>query len=130
MEKTKVEESKAYYYHLLGEVSLSKRLYQQALEYFNQAANIKSLDRTFFVNASGEAYFKIGELNKAIENFEAVLENNPNYAQTHYLLGLVYQRTDNKEKARNHFQKFLKIWKDADENLPQLIEAKKRLEEL
>lgn len=130
MEKTNVEESKSYYYHLLGEVYLSKRLYQQSLEYFNQAANIKSLDRIFFVNASGEAYFKIGELNKAIENFEAVLEYNPNYAQAHYLLGLVYQKMDKKEKARNHFQKFLEIWKDADENLPELIETKKRLEEL
>ena len=129
MEKTETEDLKTHYYHLLGELSLSKGLYQQALENFHEAANIRSLNRTFFVNALGEAYFKMGELNKAVEKFEAVFEINPNYAQTHYLLGMVYERKGREEKARQHFQKFMAIWKDADENLPQLMEAKKRLEE-
>jgi len=136
IEETKTEELKAYYYHLLGELFLSKGFYQQALENLNKAANIKSLDVTFFVNALGEAYcaltsiFRMGKLNKAVEKLEAVLEINPNYAQTHYLLGLVYEKKGKKEKAKQHFQKFVEIWKDADENLPQLIEARKRLEEL
>jgi serine/threonine protein kinase/Tfp pilus assembly protein PilF len=130
IEKRKTEESRIYYYHLTGELSLAKGLNQQALENFSKAANIKSLDRPFFINALGEAYFKIGELSKAIEELEAVFETNPNYAQTHYLLGLIYQKRGQKEKARGHFQKFMDIWKDADENLPQLIEAKKRLETL
>ena len=130
IEKTKTEELKTYYYHLLGELSLGKGLWQQALENFNKAAVIWSLERTFYVNVLGEAYFKIGELNKAIEKLEAVLEINPNYAQTHCLLGLAYEKKGKKEKARQHFQKFMDIWKDADENLPQLIEAKRRLEEL
>jgi len=73
---------------------------------------------------------KIGEVNVAAERLEAVFKINPNYAQTHYLLGLVYQKQGRKEKAKEHFQKFMDIWKDADENLPQLIGAKKRLEEL
>ncbi len=130
IEKTKTEKAKTYYYHLLGELSLNKGFYQQALENFNRAAVIWSLERAFYVNALGEAYFKTGELNKAAEKFEAVLKINPNYAQTHYLLGLVYEKKGRKEKARQHFQKFMAIWKDADENLPQLIDAKKRLEEL
>jgi len=130
IEKKKAEELKAYYYHLLGKLSLSKGLYQQALENLNKAANIKSLERTFYVNALGEAYFKIGELNKAVEKSEAVLEINPNYAQTHFLFGLVYEKKGRKEKARQHFQKFMEIWKDAEEYLPQFVEAKKRLEEL
>ncbi len=130
IEKTNAEELKRYYYHLLGELSLSQGLHQQALENFNKAEVIWSLERPFFVNALGEACFKMGELDKAIEKSKAVLEINPNYAQTHYLFGLVYEKKGEKEKARQHFQKFVEIWKDADENLPQLIEAKKRLEQL
>jgi serine/threonine protein kinase/tetratricopeptide (TPR) repeat protein len=130
IEKTKTEKAKTYYYHLSGELFLSRGFYQQALENFNQAIVIWSLERTFYVNALGEAYFKIGELDKAVEKLEAVLEINPNYAQTHFLLGLVYEKKGKKEKARQHFQRFIAIWKDADENLPQLIDAKKRLEEL
>jgi len=130
IEKTKTEELKTHYYHLLGELSLSKGLYQQALEYFEKATVTWSSERAFYINALGEAYFKMRELNKAVEKFGDVLKINPNYAQTHFLLGLVYEKKDRKEKAREHFQKFMEIWKDADENLPQLTEAKKRLEKL
>jgi len=130
IEETKTEESKTYYYHLLGELSLSKGLYDKALENLNKATVVWSWDRAFFVNALGEAYFKMMEFNKAVGKFEAVLEINPNYAQTHYLLGLVYQKKGERTNARKHFQKFIEIWKDADENLPQFIEAKKRLEGL
>ncbi len=130
IEKTEAKELKTYYYHLLGELSLSKDLFQQALENFNKAVNIESLDRAFFLNALGEAYLKIGELDVAEEKLKAVLKINPNYTQTHYLLGLVYEKQGRKEKARGHFQKFIHIWRDADEKLPQFIEARKRLEEL
>jgi non-specific serine/threonine protein kinase len=130
IEKTKDQESKTYYYHLLGELSLSKGLYDEALENLNKASLIWSWYRAFFVNALGEAYFKIGKSDEAVGKFRNVLEINPNYAQTHYMLGLIYEKKGKKEKAREHFQKFLEIWKDADENLPQLIEGKKRLEEL
>ena len=130
IEKLRDEDSKAYYYYLKGELYMKKGLYQQALENFNEATNFNPLKRTFFVDALGEAYFRIGELNKAVREFEDVLKINPNYAQTHYLLGQVYQRLGKKGKARAHFQKFLEIWRDADKNLPQLIEAKKYLERL
>ena len=130
IEKTNVEELKKYYYHLKGELSLSKGHHKQAIDYFNKAANIESLDRQFFINASGEAYFKVGELGKAAKKLESVIRINPNYAQSHYLLGLIYQKKGGEEKAREHFEKFMYIWKDADENLPQLVEAKKQLEVL
>ena len=130
IEKTNVEELKKYYYHLKGELSLSKGHHKQAIDYFNKAANIESLDRQFFINASGEAYFKVGELDKAAKKLESVIRINPNHAQSHYLLGLVYQKRGEQEKAKEHFEKFMYIWKDADENLPQLVEAKKQLEVL
>jgi serine/threonine protein kinase/tetratricopeptide (TPR) repeat protein len=130
VENSKSEELNKYYYHLLGELSLSKGLSQQALENFAKAANIMSLDRTFYVNALGEAYLKIGELKSAVEEFEVVLALNPNYAPSHYLLGQVYERDGMKKEARHHFQKLMEILKDADEDLPQLIEAKRRMQEL
>jgi serine/threonine protein kinase/tetratricopeptide (TPR) repeat protein len=127
IEETKAEDLRTNYYHLLGELFLCKGINQQALANLNQAATIWSLDRTYYLNALGEAYFKIGELNKAKEKFEDVFEINPNYAQTHYLLGQLYQKQGKKDKARGHLQKFVEIWKNADENLPQLIDAKRRL---
>lgn len=130
VEETGSEDSKIYYYHLLGELLLEKGLYRRAVENFSQAAEIRSLDRPLFVNALGEAYFRTGELDLAVEKLDDVLKMNPNYAQSHYLLGLIYEERGEKEKAKHHFQKFMSTWKDADENLLQLIEAKKRLEVL
>jgi tetratricopeptide (TPR) repeat protein len=99
------------------------------VENLSKATLIWSLERTFFINALGEAYFEGGELDKAIEKSEVVLETNPNYAETHYLLGLVYSKKGKKQEARQHFQKFVEIWKDADQDLPQLVEAHRQLEE-
>lgn len=130
IEKTKDDESQTYYYHLLGELAFSKNLYPQALENLGKAANIKSLDRAFFVNSLGQAYFKLGQLDEAAEEFQAVLEINPNYAQAHYLLGLIYEKKGEKGKARDHYQEFLGIWKDADDSLRQLMETKNRLQQL
>lgn len=127
IEKTNVEELKKYYFHLKGELSLGNGQHKQAVDYFNNAANIESLDRQFFINALGEAYFKIEELDLAIKELEAVIKINPNYAHSHYLLGLVYWKKGKQEKSKEHFQRFINIWKDADENLPQIIEVKKQL---
>jgi tetratricopeptide (TPR) repeat protein len=124
------ESSEAYYHHLLGELLLGEGLYQEAVENFNRAAEIRSLDRTLFLNALGQAYFKIGELNLAVEELRAVLEMNPNYAESHYLLGQIHQEKGEIEKAKYHFQRFVEIWKEADENLPQLVDAQKQLETL
>jgi tetratricopeptide (TPR) repeat protein/tRNA A-37 threonylcarbamoyl transferase component Bud32 len=130
IEKTKDGETQTYYYHLLGELALSKNLYPQALENLGKAANIESLDRAFFANSLGQAYFRIGQLNEAVEEFQAVLEINPNYAQTHYLLGLIYEKRGEKDKARDYYQRFLEIWKDADDSLRQFVETKNRLQQL
>lgn len=130
MKKTETDEPRVYYYHLLGEFCLSRGLHQRALENFSKAASIPILDRAFFINAVGEAHYKIGEWDAAVEQFEAVLKTNPSYAQTHYLLGLLYEKKGTDKKSRQHFQKFIEVWEDADEDLPQLTDAKKRLEEL
>lgn len=130
IQKTNIEELKTYYHHLVGELFLYEGLHEQALDNFKKAANIESLDRTFFLNAAGEAYFHLGNFHMAVEKLRTVLKINPNYAQSHYLLGIVYQEKGRNDKAREHFEKFVDIWKDADENLPQLVEVNKYLEEL
>ncbi|MGB2981068.1 MAG: tetratricopeptide repeat protein [Candidatus Zixiibacteriota bacterium] len=129
-EKKKGEDAEAYRWHLLGALLFSKGLGQEALENFKKAAEIRSLDRTFFMNALGEAYFTIGELDSAVGELEAVLKMNPNYAQSHFLLGMTYERKGIREKAKRHFRRFVEIWSEADESLTQLIEVKTRLEAL
>jgi len=49
------------------------------------------------------------------------------YPRTRYLLGLVNEALGKNAEAINAYQEFLEIWKNADPDLPELIDAKARL---
>ena len=83
------------------------------------------------------AYLKVGEPDKAITIYEHLTRFHPDskdrrliYPKYHYHLAKLYQQTDQKEKAIAQYQKFLKIWKNADKDQPELIDTKNRLKEL
>ncbi len=52
------------------------------------------------------------------------------YARSFYMLGKIYEKKEMIRDAREHYEKFLDLWKDADPGLPEVTEAKKRLETL
>jgi tetratricopeptide (TPR) repeat protein len=52
------------------------------------------------------------------------------YPKSFYLLGKVYEEKGDKQKAIENTEKFLDLWKDADPDLPDLIDAKERLARL
>jgi len=47
-----------------------------------------------------------------------------------HLLGKVYEKKGDTQLAIQNYEKFLELWKDADKDLPDLIDAKKRLAKL
>ena len=83
------------------------------------------------------AYYESGDLDKARDMFNKILELTSGvwyygdlYAKSFYMLGRIYEEQDSIENARVHYTKFLEMWKKADEDLPELIDAKKRLAKL
>ena len=46
------------------------------------------------------------------------------------MLGKIYEKHGNKEKAIEHYEKFLEIWKDADPGLPEVDDASTKLGDL
>ncbi len=52
------------------------------------------------------------------------------YPQGFYLLGKIYEKKGDSELAITNYEKFLDLWKDADKDLPDLIDAKERLAKL
>jgi len=46
------------------------------------------------------------------------------------MIGKIYQQKGWNAKAINHCEKFLELWKDADPGIPEVTDAKKRLEAL
>ena len=43
------------------------------------------------------------------------------------MLGKIYEQKGWKAQAREHYEKFLDIWKDADSGIAEVGDAKKRL---
>jgi tetratricopeptide (TPR) repeat protein len=52
------------------------------------------------------------------------------YPRIYHLLGLVNEKLGEKEEAMEAYWKFLDIWEEADEDLPEFIDAKERLVKL
>ena len=48
----------------------------------------------------------------------------------HYRLAKLYEEKEYKGMAIEQYEKFLEIWKNADDDLPELIDAKKRYAQL
>ena len=52
------------------------------------------------------------------------------YPKSFLLMGKIYDKKGDKKLAAANYEKFLSLWKDADKDLPELIDAKSRLAKL
>jgi eukaryotic-like serine/threonine-protein kinase len=84
----------------------------------------------------GEAFLKSGQAREAILEFQKMIEHRgvtQNFvlgALTHLQLGRAYEMSGNRTRARSSYEEFLKLWKDADPDIPILKEAKTEYEKL
>ena len=71
----------------------------------------------------GKVHLENGDYYKAISRFSLAVEKNPEYAESHYYLGLAYYRSDMKEAAAAEFRKAVHIdntYSEAREMLEQI----------
>jgi tetratricopeptide (TPR) repeat protein len=90
--------------------------------YYYNLPNLKDI--------SARIYQRKGEFNKAIAEYERLITIDPGskdrrfiYPKFHYRLAKLYQEKGLSAKAISQYEKFLDIWKDADKDLPELIDA-------
>jgi tetratricopeptide (TPR) repeat protein len=114
-------------------IAVGEKLFIKEIPDMNPKAlwflNIPSLQ-----DVLARAYIHNGESDKAITEYEKLITFDPNskdrrliHPKYHYRLAKLYQEKGWKDKAIDEYEKFLEIWKDADKDLPELIDAKKRL---
>ena len=75
----------------------------------------------------GNAYLESARLDDAIDEYQRILRLNPNYPLAQYHLGQAYQRKGKSADARTSYERFLQIWKNADANIPEVVDAKREL---
>jgi serine/threonine protein kinase/Tfp pilus assembly protein PilF len=132
-----------YYHHLLGLIELEKKNYSRAIGYFKEA--LSSLpyelglgpfasDQAVFVEHLALTYYHSGEREKAREEYEKILTLTMGklyfgdiYARSLYWMGRIYEEEGLKDKAVKHYEKFLDLWKDADQGMAEVEDARKRL---
>jgi eukaryotic-like serine/threonine-protein kinase len=101
-----------------------------------QPPPFSSLGTTYPVYVRGLAYLRTGQGPQAAEEFQKIIDyrgivvNFPLGALAHLQLGRAYALAGDKAKARNAYQDFLALWKDADPDIPILNEAKVEYEKL
>jgi tetratricopeptide (TPR) repeat protein len=82
------------------------------------------------VYVRGEAYLAAHQGGEAVAEFQKILDhrgivlNEPIGALAHLQIGRAYAMQGDTTKARAAYQDFLTLWKDADPDIPILIEAK------
>jgi tetratricopeptide (TPR) repeat protein len=126
------------YWLALGTIEQAKGNTNTAVTYKEKAAE-EAPSPLFHVRFFlAKAYLKSGRLGEAVAEFEKVLsrydENRAFFTiwavKAHYLLGLAYEESGWNKKAIEQYEEFLEIWKDADPGIPEVEDAKERLEKL
>ena len=119
-----------------AELEIQRGNRAQAIQMLEAVSRYESV--TFFHSnyLRGQAY--LGERNgaAAARQFQKILDHqgwsplSPLYPLAHLGLARAAMLEGDKSKARKSYQDFLALWKDADADLPILIEAKKEYEKL
>jgi len=124
----------AAFYLLEGEINLAQKRFEEAINSFEMAANLRS---GMLEDSLALAYFKSGKLDKSIEKYQEFLktdvlgyEGQELWILAHYQLGKLYEQRGESAEAVKSYERFLEIWKDADPDLSVVMDAKKRLSAL
>ena len=75
------------------------------------------------------AYFKLNKMKDSVREFEKIL-NHHGEAPLSSLYALAQLGKARAAKDKQEYEKFFELWKDADKDMPALVEAKKEFEEL
>jgi len=115
-------------------VTVGKKL---AWGFLPSSWNIAYNNLYLFKDVLARVYRQKGESDKAIAEYERLMTFDPEskdrrliHPLFHYRLATLYEQKGREGKAIDQYEKFLDLWKDADPGIPEIEDAKKRVDEL
>jgi eukaryotic-like serine/threonine-protein kinase len=108
----------------------------QALTELQAASRYEAAGEFWPQYIRAQTYLKLGKAAEAAVEFQKILDHrgyapmSPLYALAHVGLARAGSLQGDAAKARKAYQDFLALWKDADSDIPILIDAKKEYEKL
>jgi tetratricopeptide (TPR) repeat protein len=127
-----------YYWRALGHLEFTKGNAEAATTYLRkgllgQAGPVFGA-RYYLAKAyleSGRLGEEVAVLEKALLRYDEEKASLPIWAvKAHYLLAVAYEKSGWSKKAMEQYEEFLEIWKDADPGIPEVEDARERLEKL
>jgi serine/threonine protein kinase/tetratricopeptide (TPR) repeat protein len=120
---------------LRAQLALTRTDASKAIEVLQAAASYELGDMygnnpLYSIYLRGEAYLVANQGSEAAAEFQKILDhrgivlNTPIGALAHLQIGRAYVLQGDSAKAKAAYQDFLTLWKDADPDIPILIEAK------
>jgi tetratricopeptide (TPR) repeat protein len=122
------DERRSYEYYL-GALALHENQPSQAIAHFQAALRHlpPSSGQDLYEDCLANAYLELTRLDEAIQEYQRILRLNPSYPMAQYHLAQAYRRKGQAEQARAAYERFLQIWKGADADIPEVVDAKKEL---
>jgi len=142
IESGSVKKRSIYYLGLLGVISFHQKNFDQARDYFQKALPLMGIDMAFnnrpeILDYLGETYQQAGRWAEAARAYEDILMHKSMFfygpaeplifARSIYKLGKVLEKQGDKAGAAARYREFLDLWKNADPGLPEVEDARKRL---
>jgi tetratricopeptide (TPR) repeat protein len=121
---------------LKGEIQLARGNTAEALDPIESGVKLRR--DSYTLESLANYYYDTGDLDMAISKYKEMIairsslgwEAQEYWIKAHYNLGKIYEKKGNYEQAIIYYQQFSNIWKDADNDLPELIDARSRLTKL
>ncbi|MBG0858136.1 MAG: tetratricopeptide repeat protein [Bacteroidales bacterium] len=120
---------------LKGEIELARGDTAEAHDLIKTAVRLRR--DAYTLESLAYYYNKTGNPEKAISTYTDLIkitsigwEGQECWIMAHYNLGKLYEAKGDNQQAIKYYQSFINIWKDADEGIPDLIDAKARLKKL
>jgi len=124
------------YNQLKGEIELAKGNTTEAIPLLEAAVKLRN--DSYTLSSLAYCYYKSGQQGKAISVYEDIIgpqysfgwEAQQHCVEAHYNMARIYEELGDNEQAIKYYRDFLDIWKDADEDIPILLDAKSSLARL
>jgi tetratricopeptide (TPR) repeat protein len=120
---------------LKGEIELAKGNLKEVEDLFKTAIEIQK--DSYNLESLANYYHVTGNHEMAISNYQEIIDRNilgweaqPHYLEAHLRLGKIFEAEGDTAQALKYYRQFLDIWKDADEGLPDLVDAQSSLSRL